>query len=454
MQRLNSSRIKKSTQLARREGRDLWLSDDPGVYGNGRLVLRISANGSQRFYYRPPRTAGETRTIPLGIYSRTTQPGHLTITQAREKASKLAESHRTASLYDLAETLATERLPLATVSPAGRPRLTTTRSEDLPLIQLCRDYAQHLKEAGKASAREVEQFFERFIAPSELANQPARQITPTAFADILRGVISTASGRSAGKMRSHLHAAYARAIKAGLDPASPKSQLDYGIESNPISGIDTLAQYKKARSRYLRDSEFGEVWRRLQSTTRLTIPRRGLRLCILLGGQRAEQVVSIKTTNVDLEAGTVLLFDGKGQREEPRQHLLPLLPQALEEVRWLVSYASSVDSPYLLPGSRQGTALNANSISKEVLLIRRNMEEEGPSLEHFAFIDFRRTIETKLASLGVSKDHRAQLQSHGLSGIQNKHYDRHDYMPEKRAALALWHVYLDSLTVELPAKTN
>lgn len=217
MQRLNSSRIKKSTQLARSQGRDLWLSDDPGVYGNGRLVLRISANGSQRFYYRPPRTAGETRTIPLGIYSRTTQPGHLTISQAREMASKLTQSHQHKTPQnDLPKTTPEQLLPPATLTASCRPLPSTTESQDLPLIQLCRDYAQHLKEAGKASAREVEQFFERFIAPSELANQPARQITPTAFTDILRGVISTASGRSAGKMRSHLHAAYARALKAGF----------------------------------------------------------------------------------------------------------------------------------------------------------------------------------------------------------------------------------------------
>ena len=43
-----------------------------------------------------------------------------------------------------------------------------------------------------------------------------------------------------------------------------------------------------------------------------------------------------------------------------------------------------------------------------------------------------------MAALGVSSDVRAQIQSHGLGGIQARHYDRHDYMPEKREALALW----------------
>jgi hypothetical protein len=30
---------------------------------------------------------------------------------------------------------------------------------------------------------------------------------------------------------------------------------------------------------------------------------------------------------------------------------------------------------------------------------------------------------------------RAQLQSHGLSGVQTRHYNRHAFLPEKRAAL-------------------
>lgn len=40
-----------------------------------------------------------------------------------------------------------------------------------------------------------------------------------------------------------------------------------------------------------------------------------------------------------------------------------------------------------------------------------------------------------LAANGVSREIRGQLQSHGLAGIQARHYDGYDYMPEKRQAL-------------------
>ena len=41
-----------------------------------------------------------------------------------------------------------------------------------------------------------------------------------------------------------------------------------------------------------------------------------------------------------------------------------------------------------------------------------------------------------LAALKVPSDVRARLLSHGLGGVQNRHYDRHDYAAEKKAALA------------------
>jgi hypothetical protein len=43
-----------------------------------------------------------------------------------------------------------------------------------------------------------------------------------------------------------------------------------------------------------------------------------------------------------------------------------------------------------------------------------------------------------LAALGISRDTRAQLLSHGLGGVQAVHYDRHGYADEKRAALVAW----------------
>ena len=62
--------------------------------------------------------------------------------------------------------------------------------------------------------------------------------------------------------------------------------------------------------------------------------------------------------------------------------------------------------------------------------------------EPFDLRDIRRTVETMLAGLGVSRDIRGQLLSHGISGVQAQHYDRHDYLKEKHAALIKWERHL------------
>jgi hypothetical protein len=51
------------------------------------------------------------------------------------------------------------------------------------------------------------------------------------------------------------------------------------------------------------------------------------------------------------------------------------------------------------------------------------MVKEGDARAPFQLRDIRRTAETMLAGLGVSKDVRAHLLSHGLGGMQNQHYD-------------------------------
>ena len=44
-------------------------------------------------------------------------------------------------------------------------------------------------------------------------------------------------------------------------------------------------------------------------------------------------------------------------------------------------------------------------------------------------------LNTLLASAGVSQEIRGRLQSHGISGVQARHYDGHEYLEEKRMAL-------------------
>jgi len=96
--------------------------------------------------------------------------------------------------------------------------------------------------------------------------------------------------------------------------------------------------------------------------------------------------------------------------------------------------------------------LRPETVSEIVTDLSTAMRKAKETREPFELRDIRRTCETMLASLGVSSDVRAQLQSHGLGGVQQRHYDRHEYALEKRAALEKWERHLDRLMAGKSAK--
>ena len=51
-----------------------------------------------------------------------------------------------------------------------------------------------------------------------------------------------------------------------------------------------------------------------------------------------------------------------------------------------------------------------------------------------------------LQKLGIDKEVRAHLLSHGRSkGVQGKHYERYDFLDEKRRALRKWATHLETV---------
>lgn len=40
---------------------------------------------------------------------------------------------------------------------------------------------------------------------------------------------------------------------------------------------------------------------------------------------------------------------------------------------------------------------------------------------------------------------RDRLQNHAMSDVSSRHYDRYEYIQEKRAAVAVWGAYMDRI---------
>jgi integrase len=414
---------------------DQWISDG-SIRGSGALWARLSP-ASVSFYFRYTHEK-KKKSLALGGYDEHGAKG-LTLKAAREKAGEISKLYQS-GITDLHGHLervqqAEER---ARKDEEEAARRNAEEAERGTLRQLLEAYIGHLQRSGKQAAGDVRSIFDRhvFEAAPELAPRKATEISVDQFVGLIGRLTEAKKGRTAAKLRSYLRAAYSLAIASRTDPDAPQVLRAFGIETNPVAsvGARALARYNRARDRVLSAPELGAYLRRLERL-RQSAQRDALLLCMQLGGQRPTQLLRLKPVDVDLSAGTVTLYDGKGARSRPRRHVLPLTKDAAVILKPRLQTLQK-DEP--LFSTDQVTSLGPGTISNLVTEISSEMVKAKEAREAFQLRDIRRTCETMMAAMKVSSDVRAELQSHGLGGVQKRHYDRHEYALEKRQALEKW----------------
>lgn len=427
------------------DGKDLWLSDG-GARGSGRLYLRVQTTGRKSFYYRCAGPGGERQTLALGEYSQKGGRAGLTLTDARDKAGAFERMYRN-GIKDLrghieGEQKARKRELREVEENAERAEQEAKRGS---LRNLLSGYTDYLERAGKTDFKDVKSLFRLHVfAPwPDLADRKASLIKSADLRHVLGRLIDDGKGRTAGKLRSYMRAAYAAAIRAENDATMPATLLGYGVEFNPCDALPALSQFTVAGDRTLTDEELRLYMVGIEGYPLVT--RSALRLALYLGGQRNEQLLRVTPADVELigeDEGEIRLRDSKGARKTPRLHVLPLLGVARAAVVELMKINSGEKFMFC---NTKDTHLRSETMSGAAREISDAMVDCERSLTQFKLSDIRRTCETMMARLGVSKDIRAQLLSHGLGGVQAKHYDRYEYWDEKRAALKAWHDKLEAI---------
>lgn len=426
------------------ECKDEWISDG-GARGNGRLYLRVQPSGRKSFYYRYAGPGGERQSLALGEYLQKGGRAGLTLTDARDKAGGLASLYKS-GIKDLrghleAEQQAKEREILQAENNA---RKAEEEAKQGNLRKLLNGYTDHLQRAGKMDVQDVRGLFRRhvFTAFPELSERKASEIKARDLRDVLARLVDAGKGRTAGKLRSYLRAAYSAAIRAEHDASAHSSLLGFGIESNPCEALPPMSQFNKVGDRTLTEEELRLYIEGLEFFPLMT--RRAMLLSLYLGGQRPSQLLRVTPADVDIndDAGEIRIRDGKGARKNPRLHVLPLVSAAREIVKSLLEINGN--SAFLFCNV-QDTHMRVETMSSATSMISTALMECERIKAPFKLSDIRRTCETMLAAMGISKDVRAQLLSHGLGGVQQQHYDRHTYIDEKRRALQAWSERLEAI---------
>lgn len=416
-----------------------WLTE-PGKRNEGALRAKGSETGS-RLYFRYRTSSGAYDDLPLGMYDPTGREG-LTLDAARRRAGELSQRYRSGD-RDLREIIEGER-DAAERARADAKRMTEAAEarEAATLGALLSAYVRQLQRDGKASASEVARAVERNIAKPfpKLWAMPADDVQSDDVLAIVARVTDAGKLTEARKLRAYVGAAYRAAIRSRQDARSTADLRALRIRSDPARDVVAVDGGANARERALSVAELRAYWRRIAEPAGDETAL--LRFHLLTGAQRIEQLARLTADDFDGDTSVIRLRDTKGRRKTPRAHDVPLLPEAFDAMK---AMAPQRVGPFLFTVTAGETGAVYSTVQHRMRKVADAMEAAG-ELEKGLFTpgDLRRTVETRLAAAGVSVDVRAQLQSHGLGGVQARHYDRHDYLAEKREALETLHRLLTS----------
>ena len=310
------------------------------------------------------------------------------------------------------------------------------KKAELTLGKLLGAYIDQLKRNGKSSAHAVENCVKKNVenAFPKLWEKPAEDIDLDDCLEIVAGLADQDKLREAAKLRSYLRAAYTAAIRARVDAKAGPVLRKFKLKSNPAAALATIEGSTKARDRFLSLPELRAYWKRISA---LPSPEGAvLRFHLLTGGQRLEQL--FRLTVKDRDGDNVVLIDPKGRRKEPRVHVVPLLPEAI------TALDDIGEGPFLVSFDGGKTPSTDSAFRSRVKTVCAAMLKDKEVTEPFTPGDLRRTVETRLAAKEITSDTLKHLLSHGFGGVQDRHYQRYEFLKEKLAALEKLHDLLNA----------
>ncbi len=222
------------------------------------------------------------------------------------------------------------------------------------------------------------------------------------------------------------------------------------IPASPMAGIERPGGKEVPRDRVLTAEEIRTFWTKLTDADMVEPTRLALKL-LLVTGQRRGELTFARWSHFDLERTrwdpdkkasvpaplwtipVELLKTSHAKRKKPDPHAVPLSPLAvalLERLRALTGAGT-----YLLPA--RAVVKSEAPYSEAVLsrAVRGNKDHFG--IERFTPHDLRRTAASHMTKLGVPRLHVEKVLNHSTGDVAEI-YDRHDYLPEKGAALEKW----------------
>lgn len=239
--------------------------------------------------------------------------------------------------------------------------------------------------------------------------------------------------------------------------------IDEGhLESSPMVRIPKPAE-EQSRERVILDDEIPILWRAYGGLDPSFC--RAFRTLALLG-QRPGEIAGLTVAEVfDLfDPKNARIELGRERTKNRRRHVIPLPDRARALIQEAIDAKSEdMPSPYVFESFRNvGEAIDRHSFSRAMVRLIGGLTAEPETKESIRRLttdrptphDWRRTMVTGLARLGISRDVVKAVVNHAEGDITGEVYDRYDRIPEKRRALEAWEAHVLTLLGETPVRSG
>ena len=395
---------------------EYWDQKTPG------LCLRVAAGGkaSWSFRYRPREGDGFQR-ITLGKLA------DLPLSEARERATRYRVQ----------------------VSDGEDPQKTRVQKRELSRNVLTFDrladrYLDEYAKPNKASWKNDEIYLKRPRA--KWVNKPVSEIRRRDVIDLLDEIKASAPV-SANRTQSILSGMFNWAVDGELLPANPAAGLKKRAKETP-------------KDRVLSDAEVRVLWTALKAPNEVSQDVADALRLLLLTGQRPGEIAGmVQPELVSFDIADAARWEIPASRMKARRsHIVPLAPMArglLETVLRRREADGDGESVFASKFASR-TTLARHSLSQGLARLIAALDITGPEAGAIKSLkehpptphDFRRTVGTGLAALGVLREDRRAVLAHVEGDVHGVHYDKYERIKEKRAALEAWENHVAALIAD------
>lgn len=298
-------------------------------------------------------------------------------------------------------------------------------------------YVDHLKSQGKMSYVQAKKGLDK-ITNQLGRNRLAREIEPDDVLNVIRPIYERGKKSMSDHVRSYIRSAFEWGLKSELDYRNP-SPRRFKLVHNPASSIPT--EPKVVGTRWLDEAEWCQLWWWLENPDRpVHEPYLRAMQLIMLTGQRVQELCTLHVDQYD-KAERLLEWP---KTKNGRPHTVPLPARAAE----LLDSITPSNEGWFFPKMTDPTKPVEHG-TVYAFLWRQRDRGVVPMVTNR---DLRRTFKTLSGKAGLTKEIRDRLQNHSLFDVSSRHYDRYNYLDEKREAMEVWDKFVSDMLARNPRK--